>query len=619
MKTTDMRNQAIAQMLKLVVVYALTGLSFPLQAGIPAQEGGTAGGERHAVRLDRENRPITAGGLDQDAPIIFEDISSSTGLDRFRHQAGYPEKRYIIGTKSGGAALLDYDRDGWLDVYLLSGSPFEALFGRQPHGVSRLFRNNRDGTFTDVTEKSGVPNRQWAFGVVAADFDRDGWVDLYVSNYGTNRLYHNNHDGTFTDVAEEAGVALSEYMTTGASFGDYNHDGLLDLFVCGYAEFDPKSPPRPGVDIPVNYCRFRGQPVMCGPRGLTGTRDFLFENDGDGTFTERAEAAGVNDKPGYYGFSPVWVDVNDDGWVDLVVANDSTPNYLYINRQDGTFEDISYISGFALNQDGRSQAGMGLAVGDYNLDGRVDFCVAHFSDDYNTLYENQGDDFFIDVTYEVGLGDEAIPFVSWGIAFLDYDNDGYQDLFYSNGHVYPSVDRFKWGTSWAQRPLLFRNLQGKRFQVVPAAPGSGLAVTVTGRGAAFGDLDNDGRIDVVMNCVDSSPKVLRNVARSENNWVTLRLVGGPRTPPQGIGATLFLEAGGKRQRRDVYTGGSFASNSDTRIHFGLGQAAQIDKLEILWPGGVKQVLTDLPVNRFLEIREGEAKARVLGKRHGWRR
>ena len=574
------------------------------------QEGGIASGRERVVVLDELERPITAGGFVEGAPVVFEDCTAEAGLDGFRHRAGGSEKRYIIETKSGGAAVFDFDNDGWLDVYLLSASPWEALFGEAEHGVSRLYRNNRSGTFTDVTFRAGVPNRAWAFGVVAGDYDNDGWTDFYVSNLGPNRLYHNRRDGTFAERAAEAGVGLEAYMTTGAAFGDFDRDGLLDLFVCGYAEFDPANPPRSGVDVPINFCRFRGVDVMCGPRGLSGIRDFLFRNEGDGTFTEVAEVAGVHDPAGHYGFSPVWVDINDDGWLDLVVANDSTPNYLYLNNGDGTFSDVSYISGLALSQDGRSQAGMGLAVGDFNLNGMVDLYMAHFSDDYNTLYQNQGDSFFVDVSYELGLGDPTIPFVSWGAAFIDYDNDGYQDLFLVNGHVYPAVDQHRWGTTWAQRPLLFRNMEGRRFEPVPAAPGSGLAVLVAGRGAAFGDLDNNGRIDVVINVLDGPPKLLRNVGESHNSWVTFRLVGGEKSPADGIGATLFLTTGELRQRRDVFTGGSFASNSDSRPHFGLGSAERVDRLEIRWPSGARQSLTDLPVNRIIEVREGSPGFRI---------
>ncbi len=566
------------------------------------QEGGTASGTRRADVFDALNRPITAGGLVDGAPVVFEDITAASGLEVFRHRAGYPEKRYIIDTKSAGVAVFDYDRDGRLDIYLLNGSPFEALLGKAEHGISRLFRNNGNLTFTDVTLQAGVANRQWAFGVVAGDFNNDGWTDLYVSNFGPNRLYRNNGDGTFTDVADEAGVTLAGSLTTGAAFGDYDRDGRLDLFVCGYAEFDPSHPPRPGVDIPINFCRYRGDPVMCGPRGLPGTRDFLFRNQGDGTFAEVAQSAGVHDPGGGYGFTAVWLDLNDDGWSDLLVVNDSTPNYLYLNQGDGTFREIGYTSGFALSEDGRAQAGMGLAVGDYNLDGRVDLYVAHFGDDYNTLYRNEGDLFFLDVSWEAGVAEPSLPFVGWGTGFLDYDNDGLLDLFVANGHVYPEVDRHPWGTSFRQRPLLFRNLDGRRFEPVPPAPGSGLAVVVTARGAAFGDFDNDGRTDVVINCVDSPPKLLRNVFPG-GNWLGVELVPGPRSLPAGIGSVIRLKAGGRSQRRDVYTGGSFASHSDQRQVFGLGSVSRVDRLEIRWPSGTLQVVEGPAINRYHRIAE----------------
>jgi enediyne biosynthesis protein E4 len=566
---------------------------------------GVSTGVAHAAQKDAQSRPITAGGFVDGAPVVFEDITKKAGLDKFHHRSGSPEKRTIIETPGSGVALLDYDNDGWLDIYLLNGSTAAALKGKEPPPRAMLFHNNHDGTFTDVTEKAGVANERWGFGVAVGDYDNDGWPDIYVANFGKNRLYHNNHDGTFTDVAEKAGVTLGGWSAS-PTWGDYDRDGLLDLFVPGYVKYDPDHPPIAGENgIPPGFCKFRGIDVMCGPRGLKGEGDYLFHNNGDGTFTDVSVKAGVSDSNGYYGFASVFVDVDDDGWLDLAVANDSVPNYLYRNKHDGTFEDISYISGFALTEDGREQASMGIAVGDYNRDGKVDFYVSAFSDDYNALYRNDGDGNFSDVTYQAGLADPAIPFLGWGTAFLDYDNDGLPDLFVANGHVYPGVDKQDWGTTWAQRPQLFRNLDGKKFREVPPATGSGLADVLTGRGAAFGDLFNDGHIDIVMNNVDSTPALLRNVAKNNNHWISLRLIGGPKSPKDAIGSKVFLTAGGIRQRVDVFSGGSYGSSSDLRAHFGLGAATRIDKLEIQWPSGFKQEISVSGVDRILTIEEGK--------------
>jgi hypothetical protein len=344
---------------------------------------------------------------------------------------------------------------------------------------------------------------------------------------------------------------------------------------------------------------------MCGPRGLPGEGDHLFHNNGDGTFTDVSVKAGVSDPKGYYGFASVFVDVDDDGWLDLAVANDSVPKYLYRNKHDGTFEDVSYISGFALNDEGREQASMGIAVGDYNRDGKVDFYVTNFSDDYNTLYRNDGDGNFSDVTSRAGIASVTLPFLGWGTGFLDYDNDGLLDIFAANGHVYPGVDSKDWGTTWAQRPLLFRNLDGAKFQEVPPATGSGLADVITARGAAFGDLFNDGHIDVVINNMDSTPTLLRNVVKNSNHWVTLKLVGGPKSPRDAIGAKAFVTTGAIRQRGDVFSGGSYASSSDQRLHFGLGAATRVDKVEIQWPSGTKEQIMLPAVDRIYTVVEGK--------------
>jgi len=572
---------------------------------VRGQQSGISTGGANAPVKDPLSRPITAGGFVDGAPVIFIDIAHAAGLDIFHHRSGTPEKRTILETPGSGVALLDYDTDGWLDIYLLNGSTFPGLKGKEAPPRAMLLHNNHDGTFTDVTEKAGVANERWGFGVAVGDYDNDGWPDIYVSNFGKNRLYHNNHDGTFTDVAEKAGVTLGGW-STGATWGDYDHDGFLDLFVPGYAKFDPDHPPVSGKGgLPPGFCNFRGIEVMCGPRGLAGEGDHLFHNNGDGTFTDVSVKAGVSDPKDYYGFASVFVDVDDDGWLDLAVANDSVPKYLYRNKHDGTFEDVSYISGFALNDEGREQASMGIAVGDYNRDGKVDFYTTNFSDDYNTLYRNDGDGNFSDVSARAGIAAVTLPFLGWGTGFLDYDNDGLLDIFVANGHVYPGVDLQDWGTTWAQRPLLLRNLDGSKFQEVLAATGSGLAVVVSARGAAFGDLFNDGHIDVVLNNIDSKPTLLRNVVKNSNHWITLKLLGGPKSPRDAIGAKVFVTTGSVRQRGDIFSGGSYASSSDQRLHFGLGAAVKVDRVEIHWPSGAKEEITIPAVDRIFTVKEGK--------------
>jgi enediyne biosynthesis protein E4 len=556
--------------------------------------------------LDSEKRPITKGGFVKDGPVIFMDIAAKAGLTTWSHTMGTPQKNYILETTGSGVALLDYDNDGWLDIYMVNGSTFEALDGRAPAPQAALFHNNHDGTFTNVTEKAGVANDRWGFGVAVGDYDNDGWPDIYVSNFGKNRLYHNNHDGTFTDVAEKAGVTLGNW-STGATFGDYDGDGKLDLFVPGYIHWDMKNlPPLPSSPVHYSYCTFRGVGVMCGPRGLAGEPDHLFHNNGDGTFTDVSEKAGVADKNRYYGFTSVFVDVNNDGKVDLLVNDDSTPNYLYINKGDGTFEDTSIYSGFALNQDGQEQASMGLAVGDYRNNGLVDLYTGTFSDDYKPLFRNEGKGGFSEIAPEMGMSLITYPFLTWSTAFIDYDNDGWKDIFAVNGHVYPQVDAQNWGTSFAQRPYLFHNVnKGEKFELVPAVEGTGLAQVVPGRGAGFGDLFNDGKIDVVVNCMDHVPLLLQNVNPDKHHWVGLKLVGGPKSPRDAVGATVYLTAGGIRQRGDVMSGGSYESSNDQRPHFGIGDAITVSKLEIRWPSGFVQEVPLPGVDRFYQIEEGK--------------
>jgi hypothetical protein len=426
---------------------------------VAQQQGGMATGTAAQAVYDAQHRPITAGGFVKTGPVVFMDVAKLAGLTTWHHTAGTPEKKFILEAKGPGVALLDYDNDGWLDIYLVNGSTYKALDGKESPPQAALFHNNRDGTFTNVAAKAGVTNDRWGYGVVVGDFDNDGWPDIYVTNYGKNRLYHNNHDGTFTDVAEHAGVALGTW-STGATFGDYDGDGRLDLFVAGYIHYDNNHPPVPGSPgVNDSFCQFRGAPVMCGPRGLQGEHDHLFHNNGDNTFTDVSEKLGVSDPDGNYGLGALFADVNNDGKPDLIVANDSTPNYLYINKGNGTFEDRSLESGYAFNAAGREVANMGIAAGDYENNGHLDLVNTTFSDDYDVVFRNDGTGNFTDVSYEVGIAQPTIPFVGFGDGFLDYDNDGWKDLLIVNGHVYPNVDEHPdWGTTYAQRPLLFRNI-----------------------------------------------------------------------------------------------------------------------------------------------------------------
>jgi hypothetical protein len=575
------------------------------QSPQPGMSTGTSTGAASKAIYDDQHRPITAGGFVDKGPAIFADISKQSGIASWSHVMGSPQKQFILEADGSGVALLDYDNDGWLDIYLVNGSTFDALDGKTTPPHAALFHNNRDGTFTDVAEKAGVTNDRWGFGVAIGDFDNDGWPDIAVTNYGKNRLYRNNHDGTFTDVAEKAGITLGNW-SSGVTWGDYDGDGKLDLFISGYIHFDHAHLPIGGSkDMNYGQCKFRGVPSMCGPRGLQGEPDHLFHNNGDGTFTDVSIKAGVSDPDRFYGFTSIFVDIDNDGKPDLLVANDSVANYLYINKGKGVFEDNSYISGFAVNKDGREVASMGLGVGDYENNGLLDIVDTDFSDDYKVLFHNDGDASFTDVSYRAGIAQAGIPFLGWGDGFIDYDNDGWKDIFMVNGHVYPDAGDHDWGTSYAERPLLFHNLRNGKFEYVPPVAGTGLADVIPARGAAFGDLFNDGKIDVVINSIDGPAVLLRNVNPDRHHWVEMKLVGGPKSPRDAMCATVYLKANGLTMRDDVMSSGSYISSNDQRLHFGLGDAIDAGTAEIHWPSGAKQTVKLPAVDRIYTLTEGK--------------
>lgn len=585
---------------------ALLGLSFFAAFGQTGQMGGASTGEARTYASKR-----TLGIFDDKAPKVFEDVTAKTALKNFNCVGGGKVKDYIVETTACVVAVFDYDNDGKPDIFLLNGSTINAQNGKETTAKSALYRNLGEWKFEDVTAKAGLQNERWGMGVAVADYDNDGDADLFVGNYGVSRLYRNNGDGTFTDVAAKVGLALNGWHT-GATFGDYDKDGKLDLFVPAYLEFDLKNlPPAPSAAAgTANVCQFRGQPVMCGPRGLKGAKDKLFRQKTDGTFEDVSAKTGVLDDGDLYGFSSVFIDVDDDKDVDLLVVNDSTPKQLYRNRGDGTFEEIGYQSGIALNENGREQAGMGLAVGDYNNDGLIDFYITNFSDDTDTLYRNDGDANFTDVTFQAGLGEPTIPFLAWGTAFTDFDNDGWKDVLIANGHVYPTVDNFQWGTSYAQQLLLFKNLKPQtnnqvKFERVAAAPRSGLAIALTARGLALADFDADGRQDAIVANIDAAPTLLQNVAPPANNWLRIKLVGDTAklTPKDATGSTVFITTGKLWQRFDQISGASYASNSEPTIHAGLGSAEKIDSLEVVWANGQTEKFAVEKINQQITIKQ----------------
>jgi enediyne biosynthesis protein E4 len=538
--------------------------------------------------------------------VHFSDITQSSGVT-FHHLSA-PEKKYIVESMGGGVALFDFDNDGCLDIYFTNALTVDTATNP---GSSRsaLYRGHCDGTFTDVTERSGLAYPGWAMGVVAADFDGDGYEDLYVTCFGSNHLYHNNGDGTFTDITAKAGVDDARW-STGAAVADYDRDGALDLFVSNYVAFKLSDVPQFGKG---KFCQYKGVAVQCGPRGLPGAGDSLFHNNGDGTFTNVSVKAGVSDPVGRFGLGAVWTDIDGDGWPDLYVANDTGPNFLYHNNHNGTFTDIGFASGAAVGEDGQEQGSMGIAVGDYFHTGLFALFVTNFSDEYNTLYRHDTPLSYTDVSYAAKVAAISIPYVGWGTGFFDYDNDGWPDLLLVNGHVYPQMENANVGTSYYQRMLLFHNDHNGTFSEVAKQVGEALMTRRVSRGAAFGDIDNDGDIDVVVENLDGRPTILRNDGGNRNDWITLKLTGRGRNR-EAIGARAKVVSGDLVQWDEVRAGDSYLSSNDKRLHFGLGKRGKVDLVEIHWPDGQIESLRNLKANQFVFVDEGKGVTRVMPPR-----
>jgi hypothetical protein len=526
----------------------------------------------------------------------FTDVAAEAGLHAPVIYGGVDHKTYILETVGCGVAFLDYDNDGWLDIFILSGSRLE---GAPAEATNRLYKNNRDGTFTDVTEKAGLHRAGWASAVAVGDFDNDGFDDLFVTYYGQNILYRNNGDGTFSDVTKKAGLlGTGVEWGSGCTFIDYNRDGLLDLFVGHYLDFDFRKVPKPGETA---TCSWKGVPVNCGPRGLPPGRLQLYRNNGDGTFTDVSDPSGVARVKGSYAMTAVAADFDGDGWPDIYVACDSTSSFLLRNNHDGTFTDVGLEGGVALNEDGMEQAGMGLGIGDYNLDGRLDIFKTHFADDTNVLYRNGGKATFDDVTLAAGLGVET-RFIGWGAAMLDLDNDGHPDLFYVTGNVYPEVEGKVASYPFRTPRVIFRNLGNGKFEELIDQGGPGIAAAHSSRGCAFGDFDNDGDIDMVVVNLNEPPSLLRNDVSGGGHWLKVKLVG-VKSNRSAIGAAVIARYGGKQQAQPVTSQTSFYSANDFRLHFGLGDARTAD-LEIHWPNGGIEKIAGVPADQLVTVREG---------------
>ncbi|HEY6267443.1 MAG TPA: CRTAC1 family protein [Candidatus Acidoferrum sp.] len=547
--------------------------------------------------------PNASGGKSGSAnakPVVhFTDVGQKAGLTTPVIFGGEKTKKYIIETTGTGVAIFDYDNDGWPDIFVVNGTTLEALpTSKAP--TSHLYHNNHDGTFTDVTEKAGLTHTGWGQGVCVGDYDNDGFEDLYVTYYGKNVLYHNNGNGTFTDVSEKAHVAgTGKAWGTGCAFVDYDRDGKLDLMVANYVDFDSATALAPG-ERPS--CMWKGVPVMCGPRGLPWAKNILYHNLGNGVFEDATTKAHIDQTNGHYSFSVSTLDYDDDGWPDIFVACDSTSSILYHNNHDGTFTDDAVVAGAAFNDDGREQAGMGSTVGDYDGDGRLDIFKSNFSDDTATLYHNNGDGTFDDKTFPAGFG-LTTQYLGWGVMFLDVDNDGWPDLLLVNGHVYPEVDSQHLGSNFQEPKILYRNNGNGTFTDISSAGGPGITAASSARGLAVGDLWNDGRMSAVISNMNAPPMLLVNDVRNGNHWIAFRTIGS-KSNRDGIGAKVTVKTGTRTLVDEVRSGSSYISNSDMRVHFGLGSAAKIDWVQVRWPIGLVERFENLPVDAIHTLKEG---------------
>jgi hypothetical protein len=539
------------------------------------------------------------------APAWFEDVAAKSGIDFLNVNGDAVSKYYILEATGSGVAIFDYDNDGWPDIFLVNGmylqtdrQPARKILAAPP--TSHLFRNNHDGSFSDVTIKAGLADSGWGQGVCVGDYDNDGYEDIYVTGYGKNRLYHNQGNGTFKEIAEAAGVAGNgKEWGTGCAFVDYDRDGKLDIAVANYVHFDIKNVPAPGQGL---TCMWKGTPVMCGPRGLPSAPNTLYHNLGNGKFEDVSEKSGIQKTYGHYCFSVSTLDYDEDGWPDIYVACDSTPAILYHNNHDGTFTDVAADAGVAFNEDGREQAGMGSTVGDFDGDGHLDIFKTNFSEDTSTLYRNNGDKTFTDVTLASGLGINT-QLLGWGAMFLDLDNHGWPDLFVVNGHVYPEVDSNKLGSTYRESRALYRNLGNGKFKDISQQSGPGITEPAPSRGLAVGDLWNDGRTEAVINNISERPMLLVNLAANQNHWLGIRLIG-TQSNRDGIGARVTVRAASRVWVNEVRSGSSYSSSNDLRLHFGLGQNVQVDSIQVRWPNGHEENFPGISADRFITLKEG---------------